>query len=146
MQLADCSHKIQTRHFAIARERETMEFDYDETLNIPQDTTIRGHLFGIRFSLLSVVVSGSVAFGDLLYAPSNGAIFFERVLSPNNDDLTSGVVNIIHKRHFDIPRPTAETAKLHWRNFVGDRGRDGCRQPPPAQIRTRSTTSYGSCC
>ena len=28
--------------------------------------------------------------------------------------------------------------------FAGDRGRDGCRQPPPAQIRTRSTTSYGS--
>ncbi len=27
-----------------------------------------------------------------------------------------------------------------------DRGRDGCFQPPPAQIRTRSTTSYGSCC
>jgi hypothetical protein len=24
------------------------------------------------------------------------------------------------------------------------RGRDGCFQPPPAQIRTRSITSYGS--
>jgi hypothetical protein len=32
------------------------------------------------------------------------------------------------------------------RQFAGDRGRDGCHQPSPAQIRTRSTTSYGSCC
>jgi len=43
---------------------------------------------------------------------------------------------------------TFPNGQQHWpgRGFAGDRGRNGCRQPPPAQIRTRSTTSYGSCC
>lgn len=46
----------------------------------------------LLFGLLAVVGSRSVAYGDLLNAPKNGATFFGQAITPHVDDLSDGVV------------------------------------------------------
>jgi|GEM_PF-2364550 len=69
----------------------------------------------------------------------------ERTGLIEGDTSAEALVVAYHERtKHDFHRYAAAGGLAGVGGLAGDRGRDGCRQPPPAQIRTRSTTSYGS--